>query len=379
VLGEMSILYKDCSVDELTDPSTWLAICPFLTCSVTRSELDDGSSINGQLIASAGRQMKSRGYFSVPPEQFDLKRTNLVELLARGVLELMKHGFPPLFILMYDESWLMTRIIQQFVPAACGEGGQPRPRHVGDFYVFAVLNAREQASLGPESFKQRYRPSGPHRDRPTAGPSTFSPLLMPQYCSIWLALSDATTSNSCLYVVPLASDKGYYLSGDAHGSEGGVDEPVRIESCIAQPLKAGGLLCFSHRLLHWGSALEQWALEEDGLRSSEEDGEDEPAEAEALPRIAFTTAFAQDSFEQSYFSEERFPMDGSTPLSLRLGLVAGQSIQYEHLAPLAKHELALTRRIFHAQKDVLSSTYFEKISSACQWLTFLQRTKTRQA
>ena len=370
----MSILYKDCSVDELTDPSTWIAICPFLSCTVTRSEVD-GSSINHNLIASAGRQMTTRGYFSVPPEQFDLKRTDLVALLARGVLELMKHGFPPLFILMYDQSWELTRIIQEFVPAACGEGGQPRPRHVGDFYVFAVLNAREQESLGPESFKSCYRPTGPHRDRPTAGPSSFSPLLMPQYCSIWLALSDATTSNSCLYVVPLARDKGYYLSGDAHGPS--ADEPVRIESCIAQPLKAGGLLCFSHRLLHWGSALQQWALEEDGLRS--EEGEEEPTAAAALPRIAFTTAFAQDSFEQSYFSEERFPMDGSTPLSLRLGLVAGQSIQYEHLAPLAKHELALTRRIFHAQKEMLSSTYFEKISSACQWLTFLQRTKTRQA
>jgi hypothetical protein len=91
------------------------------------------------------------------------------------------------------------------------------------------------------------------------------------------------------------------------------------------------------------------------------------------PRIALTLAYADPSFERPYFDHAAhlpFP-----PLTLRLGLVAGQQIQYEHLEALDKHKLGLYRRIFHRQRDLLSEEYFEKISSASQFLSFKLKNK----
>lgn len=371
------MLYKDSSLDDLRDPLFWQSVCPFLTCSETRWPVAgdpevDSSHIRRGLLGPASRAMQTRGFFAIDSTQFemDLRREHLIALLARGVMELMRCGFPPLYILMFDEAWVLTSVLSAFIPGACsieGEGdleAAPLACHVGDFYVFAVLSAKQQLSLGNDAYVSVYRPGPPHRDRPTAGPSSFSGAsLMPQYCSIWLALTPATTSNSCLYCVPIACDEGYYLKGDAAAT---VEAPLRIEACVAQPLQQGSMLCFSHRLLHWGSAMQP-----QGTMLLEEDGSSDYVAAP--PRIAFTTAFAQTKFEAAYFDHDKYPIDGTTPLALRLALVAGQSVQYEHLAPLDKHSLALTRRIFHAQKGMVSDTYYEKISSACQMLSFVKR------
>ena len=56
-----------------------------------------------------------------------------------------------------------------------------------------------------------------------------------------------------------------------------------------------------------------------------------------------------------------------------MGLVCGQSIQYEHLEPLAKYDLALIRRIFHSQKTFFNEEYYLKITSQCQFLTFIKK------
>jgi hypothetical protein len=92
----------------------------------------------------------------------------------------------------------------------------------------------------------------------------------PMYCSVWLALTEASPETSCLYVVPKGADAGYMGSCTASDAltatslnaylpivpapacrEGAVSYDWR--DIVAQPLEPGGLLVFSHRLLHWGS------------------------------------------------------------------------------------------------------------------------------
>jgi len=271
-------------------------------------------------------------------------------------MQLMKYGYSPLFLLMYNESWMIANIIQRFMVPACGGINDS----IGDFYIFAVLSESEMISnqLNSDIYQSKYKPGPPHRDRPTAGPSSFNDKA-PCYCSVWLALTPATTSNSCLYVVPLDKDDGYYLSGDAAS--------VRIEDSIAKPLPAGAMLAFSHRLLHWGSSIEPYC--------SHPVSSDDTSMTIDLPRIAFTTAFASNSFERPYYCHSTYPQNSSTPLELRLGLACGQQIQYEHLAPLLKYDLALVRRIFHAQKKYFGSEYYDKISSMSQMLAFIKQSK----
>lgn len=102
---------------------------------------------------------------------------------------------------------------------------------------------------------------------------------MPRDCTCWVALSHATPDNGCLYVIPRGADPAYEL-GDCsaaaaaaeEGSGGGGSQAFALGeaprgggSCYlpggaaawqhvrALPCAPGDALCFSHRIVHWGS------------------------------------------------------------------------------------------------------------------------------
>ena len=114
-------LYKNISIELLLDPATWLLICPFLTCSVSSlcndNNNNNNSSINGELRSSSDGSLVDRGFYQIDSNNIDLNECDkdLFSLLAKGVFALMKYGYSPLFILMYDESWLLSSIIDKFV------------------------------------------------------------------------------------------------------------------------------------------------------------------------------------------------------------------------------------------------------------------------
>jgi len=165
-------------------------------------------------------------------------------------------------------------------------------------------------------------------------------------------LSDATPQNSCLYCLPRAQDTGYHASGDAIRES--IVSPLQWLDFVAQPIRAGGMLTFSHRLLHWASNPQPSVL----MDSDEAKG----------PRIAITQAFADPAFEPPYFDHVKY--SPFPPLGLRLGLVAGQLITYNHMSPLDAHGIGLFRRIFYAQKAFFEPIYAEKVTSKIQFLAF---------
>ena len=94
----------------------------------------------------------------------------------------------------------------------------------------------------------------PHRDRPMFSEASFRSDGSAKYTTTWIALTDATPETSCLYCVP-ACDDSYYKKDD-----GGVAPTANtcqdnnsFANIRALPVQAGGLLTFTHRLLHWGS------------------------------------------------------------------------------------------------------------------------------
>jgi hypothetical protein len=358
------LLFDAQSLESLQDLDHWRALCPFLSISAAaEGSATDRSNPIGNHAASndasgpqfsprdkcsayatrpraqslpLGAALRDRGYFRLPAGQMELP-PDLCERMAVGVRRLVAHGYPATFVLMYDEPWLLGEITRAIMEPASGNSA------IGDWYVFYV----------DPKHADSYTPGPPHRDRPLAGPSSFREASGdPMYCSIWLALTNATPENSCLYVLPREDDAGYHGEGDAvHGA---ITHPLQWQRIVAQPLAAGGMLAFSHRLLHWGSTPQPGAVLDT----------DEPG---ARPRIALTLAFADPSFEEPYFSAANLPFP---PVGLRLGLVAGQQIQYEHLMPLDRHRIALFRRIFHSQRPHFSATYYDKITSAIQFLAY---------
>lgn len=344
------MLLVDQTLESLQDLNFWRALCPFLSIADTAIEsevrartdtlevIHSYASSPRDQVENLGLLLADRGFFRLPTGQMEIP-SELLSNLAAGVHRLVAHGFHPTFLLMYDEVWLLGELIGSILIPASGNAP------VGDWFVFHV----------DPSIVAGYQPGPPHRDRPLATESSFRGLTgSPKYCSAWLALTDATPENSCLYVIPRGNDDGYHGIGDATASAHTAAR--QFQGIVAQPLSAGGLLAFSHRLLHWGSTPQPNAvLESDAVGI-------------VADRIALSLAFADPSFEEPYFDHSvhlPFP-----PVGLRLGLVAGQQIQYEHLAPLGKHEVALFRRIFHSQRAFFGDAYYDKISSAVQFLAF---------
>lgn len=57
----------------------------------------------------------------------------------------------------------------------------------------------------------------PHRDRqPDDVPASFRADGSAKLATCWVPLTDATTANSCLYVLPRGQDPGYYAGTPSH-------------------------------------------------------------------------------------------------------------------------------------------------------------------
>ena len=86
--------------------------------------------------------------------------------------------------------------------------------------------------------------------------------------------------------------------------------PAAFQYIRALPCAAGGLIAFTHRLLHWGSAADPHAQG-----------------AAASPRVALSFACAAPEFEQCYLQ----PRETHLPFpehQARLGLLAGNLLAY---------------------------------------------------
>jgi hypothetical protein len=394
------LCFRDQDISVLLCREIWLKLCPFLTIA---DDTDAKNIVERNILLCENRQcfhtnsfkninylgdcLDADGFFGLDTTDTAFPG-NICERLAMGVRRLLLHGYTCLFIMQYDEAWIVGDLLGSIISAASGN------LPIGDWYIFCVSSAKDE--LGS------YLPGPPHRDRPTAdimsfrevdaklntaavkldnvekssvdllkiglqgelcqstptisvvsssAPPAVTLLGSPKYCSVWLALTDATSISSCLYLIPKADDPGYHIGGDAIYSS-----VYNWRKIVAQPLLQGESLTFSHRLLHWGSSPQ--------------------ARHSGRGRIALSTAFADPSFEAEYFSHVQYmPFP---PLGLRLGLIAGQSIQYEHLSPLDKHVLSLFRRIFHQQKQFFNLNYFDKISSASQFLLFQMKQNSQQ-
>lgn len=148
----------------------------------------------------------------------------------------------------------------------------------------------------------------PHRDRqPQDVKGSFRADGSPKYATCWISLDEAHPSNSCLYVIPRGSDPGYV--------DGDVDEcdplaralPTKhaYQQIRAIPLKQGEAVMFTHRILHWGSGVDQ--------------------DYTGSPRLSLSFAASDDSFEEPYFDRKYLPLP---PPWLRLALCCAQMIVY---------------------------------------------------
>ena len=139
----------------------------------------------------------------------------------------------------------------------------------------------------------------PHRDRPDRA---FTPDDQIASMTLWVALSDATTRNGCMVVVPAPWDYEYRNpQAREHVSS--------MQHIRALPATAGTVLGWTHALLHWSTA----------------------AAASEPPRISVGFEFVRAGYETS---DERFPPEVFPSLADRCAIIGKQITKYQHM-----HEL----------------------------------------
>ena len=99
--------------------------------------------------------------------------------------------------------------------------------------------------------------SGPHRDS-LLSEKGFSADGLPTLVNVWVALTDATPLNSCMYVLPGHLDPDYPRPRGRLGGEQNRHE-IQLQDVRALPVKAGSVICWSSSLLHWGGRSSRFA------------------------------------------------------------------------------------------------------------------------
>jgi hypothetical protein len=159
--------------------------------------------------------------------------TDDASALREAIDRLAGEKLPPLFVYAYDETWRIAARLARGLGEALGVAYDL----VADAWAFRVAPGPDNAGWAP------------HRGSYELAANRRAPDLV----NAWVALTDATPDNACMYVVPLDDDPAY--PGDLQRHE------VPIGVARAVPAKTGTALVWNANVLHWGGRSSRRARE----------------------------------------------------------------------------------------------------------------------
>jgi len=229
-------------------------------------------------------------------------------------------------------------------------------------FVRAGMSDNEFACIGDWAFfhvdceKKGSKGWPPHRDRSGVANALDPVSFAPRYITCWVPLSSATPYTSCLYFLPREHDPGYE-AGDEKGSDpvtSAFATPDSFQNIVGLPTPRGGLLAFSSRTLHWGSAPLQRVVEGREARP---------------PRQALSIAFAKREFESPALL--RRGAEACPTFRERVLLLCGQSLLYHNQAPLSPQIARVFLEVIKSHGEgVLDAGYRARVEKAGAWVTF---------
>ena len=199
--------------------------------------------------ADACREVRAgileEGFSSLQPSQ--VHWSVQVSQLAEGIFELERQGWPPTFIAMYDEAWVMAKDAQEIMRLATGNS------LCMDVVAFLV---RPTQTKGFSPHRDRQPEDWVPKGAAAETSSTFKADGMAKYVTLWAALTDATPENSCLHFVPRSVDPGYSAGDPEDGDplQRVFQDKGAYQKIRSVPVPAGGCTFHTHRTIHWGSA-----------------------------------------------------------------------------------------------------------------------------
>ena len=180
---------------------------------------------------SLRNRLSVEGYFHTDPivDQEDIER------LKRIIVNVVKKTpYRSTYALLYDDFYQVAAKLRNLLGPILGE----RYLLVADEIEAYYIENSDSAGGSPH-----------HRDSLNTYKSIArdgTPLLL----NAWIALTDVSPEDACMYVVPAQHDPDY----PTHGIKPETPNRIRFhpEDIRAVPVKAGSVICWSTSLIHWG-------------------------------------------------------------------------------------------------------------------------------
>ena len=174
-------------------------------CSVERwaARQTPDAPPSAEELAHSRSELRTEGYCHLP----GASRPEEATALAAAVSTLVLHGWHPLWCVVCDEAWLWIARQRERLLAVASPDGEPAVQLNYDFMAWYIDPVATQSGWAP------------HRDRHSAGLAAGGGT---EYATVWLALTEATPSNGCMYALPASFDPFYHTAeGEAAAPEGG--------------------------------------------------------------------------------------------------------------------------------------------------------------
>jgi hypothetical protein len=160
------------------------------------------------------------------------------------------------------------------------------------------------------------------------------------YITAWMPITNATTLNSCLYFIPKAHDPTYEKDKRKSYMDVIFDGTSGYQNILALPVKAGGLLSFSSRTVHWGSSPLPPVLGEKRKHSN---------------RYAISFAVAREKFEKQPLARK-----GATehPTFIESVVVtASLCLRYHHNLPISPEHKKCFNKVIKENMHLFETDY----------------------
>lgn len=175
------------SGSNLRSESFWKALSPDLhiynNSFAAQQDYFDFSTVDSIKV---NKLVIEEGYAQLDPLPWDLPLASMVQLIEK----LHSMGLPITFCYLFDEFWYIFMRLHSTLGHILGS----EYRRLPDFWAWRVDPANDERGWNV------------HRDK------SYETLFVngaPKTLSVWIPLTDATTSNGCMYVLPADRDPTY--------------------------------------------------------------------------------------------------------------------------------------------------------------------------
>lgn len=231
--------------------------------------------------------MLIEGYYQLDPLDFGVPVDDMLRLMDR----LHEASIPLAFCFVFDEFWKVFLKLHFAIEVVLGRDYLRLP----DFWSWRIDPVTEGRGWKP------------HRDK--SGDVLFEDG-SPKSISVWVALTEATTLNGCMYILPADRDPSYRNSSvDLFATPWA----SFIDGFRALPVPAGTAIIWNQHVWHYGS------------RSSKRG---------SSPRYSLAV-----EFQKSRIAPFNHPISSSLYIpgfDERLALIGKQVFQYQHMYPLTE-------------------------------------------